>query len=104
MWLQCLSSAVQQRLHALARPLLSASLLWGFPVHEKSLYVGTMGEEVIRALAARRLRDERMVDLGVRMEDVKAGAGAGSVWKLENPALLRAEVRAVFHRDASAQK
>ena len=35
-----------------------------------------------------------MVDLGVRMEDVKVGAGTGSVWKLEDPTVLRAEVRA----------
>lgn len=51
-----------------------------------------------KGLAARRLRDERMVNLGVRMEDVKVGAGTGSVWKLEDPAILHAEVRAFPRR------
>ena len=32
-----------------------------------------------------------MVELGVRMEDVKLGTSNSSVWKLEDPAILRAE-------------
>ncbi len=32
-----------------------------------------------------------MVELGVRMEDVKLGTSNSSIWKLEDPAILRAE-------------
>ena len=64
--------------------------------------VGQCSNLVRTVLALRRLRDERMVDLGVRMEDVKVGAGTGSVWKLEDPAVLHAEVRAFPLRSLSA--
>ncbi|KAK9820845.1 hypothetical protein WJX81_007120 [Elliptochloris bilobata] len=65
------------------------------------------GRELGRSLLAAcdRLRDERLVELGVRMEDIKVGAGTGSVWKLDDPAALRAELeearRAV---EAAAEK
>ncbi len=40
-----------------------------------------------------RLRDEDMVDLGVLIED----DGNESVWKLDDPAVLRAEARCNRH-------
>lgn len=91
-WLQSLSRGIQQRGLACPSTLLCAH---GISVHVRTSCNGAAQESGAHGLAARRLRDERMVDLGVRMEDVKVGAGTGSVWKLEDPALLRAEVRAV---------
>lgn len=39
--------------------------------------------------AADRLRDEALVELGVRLEDKPDGS---SVWKADDPAVLRAEI------------
>jgi len=47
----------------------------------------------------RRIRDETMLELGVRLED----RGDESVWKLEDPAVLRREQQAK-QQDAAEQK
>jgi len=46
-----------------------------------------------------RIRDETMLELGVRLED----RGDESVWKLEDPAVLRREQQAK-QQDAAEQK
>lgn len=54
--------------------------------------------ELLRACD--RARDETMIDLGVRLEDLPDGS---SVWKPDDPALLRAEIAEKTKRAAEAR-